>query len=137
MSSTRHILRWLLMLALTFVQISAPFHRHQHDGVDAAGVVIHRLATSDAMPQLQGAAPLIGSHALMSIPVDASRSAQLLGAEPLEAAAMAVAMRWHWMAALPAIDEPPAVHRARDLATLQFRLHRSVPPAGRAPPRTA
>lgn len=123
--------RWLLVLALAFDQISAPFHHHQHDGVDAQleWVTSHASLDSGDM-HVDSDDHGIGSHSAMAIRVDASRAGQLPAVDLVGAAvAVNVGLRL-----LGALDEPVRKHWTHDQSTPDVRSHRSLPPAGRAPP---
>ncbi len=123
--------RWLLVLALAFDQISAPFHHHQHDGVDAQLELVASHASLDSGEMhVDSDDHGIGSHSAMAIRVDASRTGQLPAVDPV-GAAVAVNTSLRLLAAL---DEPVRRHWVRDPSTPDFRSHRSLPPAGRAPP---
>jgi hypothetical protein len=123
--------RWLLVLAMVFDQVSAPFHHRHHDGVEVqlelglshdllGGGEIH--ADSDEH--------LAGSHFAMAIRVDPSRIGQLPVVDPADAAiAVSTSLRL-----LAALETPAPEHWFHDRSTPDFRSHRSLPPAGRAPP---
>lgn len=123
--------RWLLVLALAFDQISAPFHNHQHDGVDAQLESVASHASIDASEMhVDSDDHEGGSHSSIAIRVDASRIGQLATVDSV-GAAVAVNAGLRLIAAL---DEPVARHWVRVPSTPDFRSHRSLPPAGRAPP---
>lgn len=126
------VARWLLVLAMVFDQVSAPFHHHHHDGVE----VQLELGVSHDHPgagetHFDGEEHLAGSHFAMAIRVDPSRIGQLPAVDPADAA-MAVHTG---LLLLAALDTPAPEHWFRDRSTPDFRSHRSLPPAaGRAPP---
>ena len=122
--------RWLLVLALAFDQISAPFHHHQHDGVDAQLESVASHAALESELHVDSDDHGVGSHPAIAIRVDASRNGQLPAVDSV-GAAVAVNARLRLLAAL---DEPVRRHWVRDFSTPDFRSHRSLPPAGRAPP---
>jgi hypothetical protein len=126
--------RWLLVLALVFDQASAPFHHHHHDGVEAP----RELAAAHAVPgsdeiHLDADDHESGSHFAMAIRVDASRAGEL----PAVDRAAVVSAGNTRLSLLCALDQPARPHWARDRSDTDFRSHRSLPPAGRAPPRRA
>ena len=123
--------RWLLVLAMVFDQVSAPFHHHHHDGVE----VQFELGLSHDLldggeTHVDSDEHLAGSHFAMAIRVDSSRIGQLPAVDPADAA-IAVSTSLHLLAAL---DTPAREHWFGDRPTPDFRSHRSLPPAGRAPP---
>ena len=123
--------RWLLVLAMVFDQVSAPFHHHHHEGVE----VQLELGVSHAHPgggetHFDGDEHLAGSHFAMAIRVNPSRIGQLPAVDPADAAIAANTS----LLLLAALDKPEPEHWVRDRSTPDFRTHRSLPPAGRAPP---
>ena len=123
--------RWLLVLAMVFDQVSAPFHHHHHDGVEVQlelGVA-HELL-GDGATHVDSDEHLAGSHFAMAIRVDPSRIGQLPAVDPADAA-IAVSVSLQLLAAL---ETPAPEHWFRVRSTPDFRSHRSLPPAGRAPP---
>ena len=123
--------RWLLVLAMVFDQVSAPFHHHHHDGVE----VQLELGVSHDHPgggetHFDGDEHLAGSHFAMAIRVDPSRIGQLPAVDPADAAIAANTS----LLLLAALDEPAPAPWVGDRSTPDFRSHRSLPPAGRAPP---
>jgi hypothetical protein len=125
------IARWLLVLALVFDQVSAPFHHHQHDGVDAQLELAVAHAVLDSVEtHVDSDDHEFGSHSATAIRVDASRIGQLPAVDPVGAVVAVNAS----LRLLAALDEPVRSHWVRDRSTPDFRSHRSLPPAGRAPP---
>lgn len=123
--------RWLLVLAMVFDQVSAPFHHHHHDGVE----VQLELGVSHDHPgggetRFDGDEHLAGSHFAMAIRVDPSRIGQLPAVDPADAA---IAVNTTLLL-LAALDKPEPEHWVFDRSTPDFHTHRSLPPAGRAPP---
>ncbi len=123
--------RWLLVLAMVFDQVSAPFHHHHHDGVE----VQFELGLSHDLldggeTHVDGDEHLAGSHFAMAIRVDSSRIGQLPAVDSADAA-IAVNTSLQLLAAL---DTLAPEHWVRDRSTPDFPSHRSLPPAGRAPP---
>lgn len=123
-------LRWMLVLALIFDLLSVPWHRHHHEGVDAP-LDFHAVPA-----QVSGVHPLAHSHdsplfvhAASAIRVDLS----LLGKLPLldDAAPPALLSLLQLRATTEA--EPAGIW-PRDDSRPDFVSHRSLPPAGRAPP---
>lgn len=123
--------RWLLVLAMVFDQFSAPFHHHHHDGVEVQlelGVSHDLLGGGET--HAYSDEHLAGSHFAMAIRVDPSHIGQLPAVDPADAA-IAVNTSLQLLAAL---DTPAPEHWVRDPSTPDFPSHRSLPPAGRAPP---
>lgn len=124
--------RWLLVLVLSFDHVSAPFHHHHHDRAD--GPVEAATAAPASFDEGETHAesdehPLL-SHSAMAIRVDPSRLGQPPAVDPADAG-VAVTSVAELFAAL---DAPPPVHWRPDRSRPDFRSHRSLPPAGRAPP---
>jgi hypothetical protein len=131
LSSAWLVARWLLVLAMVFDQVSAPFHHHHRDGVEVQfelGLSHSLLDGSEA--HVDGDEHLAGSHFAMAIRVDSSRHGQLPAVDPAEAA-IAVNTSLQLLAAL---DTPELGAWVGDRSTPDFRSHRGLPPAGRAPP---
>ena len=123
--------RWLLVLAMVFDQVSAPFHHHHHGGVE----VQLELGISHDHPgggetHFDGDEHLAGSHFAMAIRVDPSRIGQLPAVDCTDAAIAVNAS----LLLLAALDKPEPAPWVGDRSTPDFRSHRSLPPAGRAPP---
>ena len=124
--------RWLLVLALVFDQVSAPFHHHHHDGMETQ---LELAASHDTMSggdetHADSDDHVLGSHSAMAIRVDASRLGQL---PAIDLAHVAIAVDIG-LQLLAAFDSAMPEHWARDRSVPDFRSHRSLPPAGRAPP---
>lgn len=125
------VARWLVVLALVFDQVSAPFHHHQHDGVQAQLELATAHAVLDSIEtHADGDCHEFGSHSAMTLRVDASRTGRL----PAVEAAPVVSAVNVGLRSLAMLDEPVRKHWERDRSTPDFRSHRSLPPAGRAPP---
>ena len=123
--------RWLLVLAMVFDQVSAPFHHHHHDGVEVQlelGVSHDHRGGSES--QVDSDEHLAGSHFAMAIRVDPSRIGQLPAVDPADAA---IAVNTSLLL-LAALDKPAPAPWVGDRSTPDFRSHLSLPPAGRAPP---
>ena len=125
------VARWVLVLVLAFDFVSAPFHHHHHDGVQTQpGVSAAHASLDEGGSHADDADPGSASHSAMAIRVDPSRAAQLPSidrAQP-QMALIAVAQR------LPSLGEPPPTRWRPDRSPPDFHSHRSLPPAGRAPP---
>lgn len=123
--------RWLLVLAMVFDQVSAPFHHHHHDGVEVQfelGLSHDLLGAGET--HIDSDEHLAGSHFAMAIRVDPSRIGQLPAVDPTDAAIAVNAS----LQLLAALDAPAPGHWFRDRSTPDLPSHRSLPPAGRAPP---
>lgn len=123
--------RWLLVMVMVFDQVSAPFHHHHRDGVEVQLElgVSHDLLGGGAT-HADSDEHLAGSHFAMAIRVDPSRVGQLPAVDPADAAIAASTS----LQLLAALETPASEHWFRDRSTPDFRSHRSLPPAGRAPP---
>ena len=125
------VARWLLVLVLAFDHLSAPFHFHYHDGVEgqqAFGAAHASFDDGDAHVDSDEHSPF--SHSATALRTDPLRLGQLpaIDGADLPVALISVAQL------LAALDEPPPTHWRPDRARPDFRSHRSLPPAGRAPP---
>ena len=130
-SSAWWFARWLLVLVLAFDHLSAPFHHHHHGDVEAQpGFAAGPALFDGGDAHVDDAEHLLASHATMAIRVDPSRLAQL---PVIDNADVAVAIT-SVVEALAVADEPQSVHRRPDRSRPDFLSHRSLPPAGRAPP---
>ena len=130
-SSAWWFVRWLLVLVLAFDHLSAPFHPHHHEGVEGQFEVgathtsfdhANTHADSDEHPLL--------SHSATALRIDPSRLGQVpavVGADVPVAFISVVDL-------LGSLDEPPPTRWRPDRSPPDFRSHRSLPPAGRAPP---
>jgi hypothetical protein len=124
----------LLVLVLAFDLVSAPFHQHRHDGV-AGPLVVTAQHTGHTQPgagdhHAEGHGPAQASHATAALRIDPSRWSQLppidsADAQPALASAAPV---------FAAFDDRPPAFRPPDRDPADFATHRSLPPAGRAPP---
>ena len=123
--------RWLLVLALVFDQLSAPFHHHHHDGADAPADLAASLDSSGGSERdVDGDERMLGSHSAIAIRVDSSRLGQLPAIDLLHA----VSAVGDGLRSLLIIDVPGPEDWARSRVVPDFRSHRSLPPNGRAPP---
>lgn len=131
MSSAWWIARWVLVLALAFDLLSAPLHQPHHEGAGGPQefTTVHALLDG-AQAHATGDEHPLTVHATLAIRVDLSRLGQLLPPDhadvPVELVSLAEL--------LAAFDEPPPEDWQPDRARPDFRSHRSLPPAGRAPP---
>lgn len=123
--------RWLLVWVVAFDFLSAPFHHHHHDGVEGQ----LQFATGHASFHDSGAHadsddhPLV-SHATMAIRVEPSRLGQLPAIDNLDAQVALVSVAQRITGVVELLPEDWRLDRSRpDLPS-----HRSLPPAGRAPP---
>ena len=124
--------RWLLVLVVACDLLSAPFHHHHHhDGVDGQlGLATAHASFDDGDAHAEDADYALASHSAMAIRIDPSRLGQLPAIDNADAQVALVSVAQ----LLAAIDEMPSEHWRPDRARPDFRSHRSLPPAGRAPP---
>lgn len=124
-------LRLLLVAVLAFDHLSAPFHSHVHQGIDSHESVVAQVDHHDIDSHVVDLEEHSVSHAAMAIKTEAPRIGKLPGAPSSN----------HVLAPPPSVAELVATtleltsehwrsHRTRP----DFRSHRSLPPAGRAPP---
>lgn len=131
MSGAWWFARWVLVLVLAFDYLSASFHHHQHDGIERQLDLATAHATfDDGDTHAEGEEHPLMSHATMAIRIDPSRLGQLPAADNADAPVALVSV----VQLLAAFDEPPPTHWRPDRSRPDFRSHRSLPPAGRAPP---
>ena len=123
--------RWLLVLVVALDFLSAPFHHHHHDGVEEqTGFATAHAAFDNSGTHAERDEHSPGSHATMAIRIDPSRLAQLPPIENADARTALVSVAQ----LLAAVDELPPHHWRPDRSRPDVRSHRSLPPAGRAPP---
>lgn len=125
------VARWLLVLVVAFDLLSAPFHQHHHDGVDGRlGPATAHVLLDNGDSHAEDADQPLASHSAMAIRIDPSRLGKLpaIDIPDAQVALISVAQR------LTAVDELPPEHWRPDRSRPDFRSHRSLPPAGRAPP---
>ncbi len=126
--------RWLLVLVVAVDLLSAPFHHHHHDGVEGqVEFATAHASLEDGDAHMESDEHQLVSHATMAIRIDPSRLAQLPPIDNADAqiALVSAARR------LAAVDELPPQHWHPDRSRPDFHSHRSLPPAGRAPPLLA
>ena len=131
MSGAWWVARWLLVLALAFDLVSTPLHQHHHEGEGGPleFTTVHALLDGAQAHTIGDEHPLT-VHATMAIRVDLSRLGQLAPPDNTDVPVVLVSL-----AQLPAaVDEPPPEDWHPDRSRPDFRSHRSLPPAGRAPP---
>lgn len=123
--------RWLLVFVLAFDHLSAPFHHHHHDGVvGQLEFAAARASVDDGATHAEGVEHPFGSHAAMAIRVDPSRLGQLPAADGTDAKAARVSV----LRLFSPFNAPPPILWQPDRSRPDFRSHRSLPPASRAPP---
>ena len=124
--------RWLLVLVVAFDLLSAPFHQHHHhDGVTGQlDFATAHVSLDDGDTHADGDEHPSVSHATMAIRIDPSRVGQLRPIDNAEVPVALVAVA----RCLVSVDELPTVHWRSDRSRPDFQSHRSLPPAGRAPP---
>ena len=125
------VVQWLLVLLLAWDQVGSPLHRHHHDsGVDGSALTASH---DDGAPDLPHAEDADGglhfSHAVMAVRPQPQLSPTAAGqAKDVAVGEAALALaNAEWVADPPSLPRPdtrPATHSP----------HRSLPPAGRAPP---
>ena len=128
------IARWLLVLVVAFDLVSAPFHHHHHDGVEGQlGLATAHASVEVGVIHLDADDHPLASHAATAIRIDPSRLAQLPPIDNAEAQSALVSVAQ----LLAAVDDQPPRQWLTDRSRPDFRSHRSLPPAGRAPPLNA
>lgn len=123
--------RWLLVLVVAFDFLSAPFHHHHHDGIEGQfQFATGHASLDDSGLHAEGDDHPLVSHATMAIRIDPSRLGQLpvIDDPDAQVALVSVAQR------LAAVEELPPQDWRPDRSRPDFHSHRSLPPAGRAPP---
>ena len=130
-SGAAWLVQWLIVLVVAFDFLSAPFHQHHHDGVTGQlDFATAHGSLDDGDTHADGDEHRSVSHATMAIRIDPSRVGQLRPIDNAEGRVALVAVAQ----CLVSVDELPTVQWRSDLARPDFRPHRSLPPAGRAPP---
>lgn len=131
MSRAWWLARWVLVLALAFDLLSAPLHQHHHEGVGGPleFTTVHALLDGTQAHTIGDEHPLT-VHATMAIRVDLSRLGQLAPPDNTDVPVVLVSLAQP----LATVDEPPPEDWQPDRSRPDFRSHRSLPPAGRAPP---
>ncbi len=123
--------RWLIVLVVAFDLLSAPFHHHHHDGVEGQlEFATAHASLDDSDAHVESDEHSLVSHATMAIRIDPSRLAQLPPTDNAEVKIALVSVAQ----LLAAVDELPPPQRRPDRSRPDFRSHRSLPPASRAPP---
>ena len=123
--------RWLLVLVLACDLLSAPFHPHHHDGI--AGPLEFGTAHAsfdDGGAHVDRDEHTAFSHSATALRTDPSRLGQLPALDGADVPLALVSV----VDLLTARDEPTPIHWRPDRSRPDFRSHRSLPPAGRAPP---
>lgn len=121
--------RWLLVLVLIWDQVGSPLHDHHHDsGVDAhwASAATHSDPVAIAHAA-DGDDDLRISHAVMAVRPQVDLSPLAVGDSP-------DSRLFHGPAVSAAAVVPGAIAIAPADVTAARPVHRSLPPAGRAPP---
>ena len=123
--------RWVLVLALIFDLLSAPLHRHHHEGVSGPLDFISASASSEGAQSYADnheRSPFV--HAATAIRVDLSSLGKLPAADDVAWLPAVLSL----MQLLAAVDEAPPRSWWPAPSRPDFRSHSSLPPAGRAPP---
>lgn len=124
------LLRWLLVLVLVWDQVSAPLHHHGHDsGVDSAWLGASADIGQNAGPHLEGSDhDLPFSHAVLAVRPQLDLSSFFTGDDPGQSLVLFQTFARLWPS--------PGAHLIPDGASPAppHSTHRSLPPAGRAPP---
>jgi len=133
--SAAWVLRWLLVLVLMMDQIGSPLHRHHHDsGVDGGAIhgqqlgslpAAHHFETDSHEPSVYHAVTTLRVESRLS----AAETPSQADPQPMVLAAAWALPRLAVEASDGAIWVEPTVPPTK--------LHRSLPPAGRAPPARA
>lgn len=124
------LLRWLLVLVLVWDQVSSPLHQHRHDsGVDSQWLPASAHDAQATATHLEDDHhDLRASHAVLAVRSQLDRCSPALGDDSDHGVAPSHDC---------ALAEPgPAEAQAAGSAALAqpHSTHRSLPPAGRAPP---
>ena len=128
------VARWMLVLVLAFDHLSAPFHHHHHNGVEGQlGFGSAHAPFEDGDTHAESDERRLMSHSAMALRVDPSRLGQLPAIDGADVPVAHISV----VELLAALDEPPPTHWRPDRSRPDFRSHRSLPPAGRAPPLPA
>jgi hypothetical protein len=124
--------RWVFVLVVACDLLSAPFHRHHHDGVggQTPGFVGVHASLGEPDSHAEDADHPLASHSAMAIRVDPSR----LGRVPAGHDSDAQLALFFAVELLAIIHEAPPEQWWTDRYSPPFRTFRSLPPAGRAPP---
>lgn len=123
--------RWLLVLVVACDFLSAPFHQHLHDGADGQlGFATAHVSLDHADSHAEDTDHPLASHSAMAIRIDPSRLGQLPTIDNVDAQFVLVSVAQLLVAA----DELPPEHWRPERSKPDFRSHRSLPPASRAPP---
>ena len=125
------VMQWLLVLLLAWDQVGSPLHHHHHDsGIDGSALTTSHDGAVDALHVEDADEGLQFSHAVMAVRPQ-SQLGTIAAAETDDAALGQVALAL--VLAMPVADllqhVPPT-----DPGPPAHSLHRSLPPAGRAPP---
>lgn len=127
------VVRWLVILFLVLDQLSSPFHGHHHGGL---GEVHGHAQTMEHAEDEVHTEPKHGEHASHSLLTLRAEQRQLNERLPIVDVSAVTA----FVSIYLAFDdgaERPALQWRLDLDGRDFRSHRSLPPAGRAPPPLA
>ena len=123
--------RWLLVLVLACDLLSAPFHPHHHDGIEGQlefGTA--HASFDDGGAHVDSDEHTGFSHPATALRIDPSRLGQLPAIDGADVPMALVSV----VDLLTTRDKPPLTHWRPDRSRPEFRSHRSLPPAGRAPP---
>ena len=117
---------------MTGVQTCAlPIYHHRHEGVDGQlGFATAHASIDDGGMHAEGDEHPLLSHATLAIRIDPSRLAELPPIDHADAQIALVSVAQ----LLAAVDRLPVQHWRADRSPSDFTSHRSLPPAGRAPP---
>ena len=129
------LLRWLLVLLLAWDQIGSPLHKHHHESaIDAHALTAHAAShVPNAVNADDADGDLDFAHAVMAV--------RLQFEARLVAAAFVAAESGHSPVPVQSLAARAAASLAGprpllrpDKVTPAYTSHRSLPPAGRAPP---
>jgi hypothetical protein len=125
--------RWLVILLLVLDQLSAPFHGHHHDGLP--DLHAHFVSEEHAQNEAHVEAPQAEhpSHALLTLRAEPRLQEKPLSLMDLSAVVALVSINLAFDDGV----EGPSPYWSLDRDGTDFRSHRSLPPAGRAPPTQA
>ena len=130
--------RWLLVLLLAFDFVASPLHAHLHDtGVDAHAVLVVHAGSADLALHAEEAPEKGLRHATLTARGDSRACVATPPDDATGGAGLPVSWPSDRLPAAPATADAGAAGFQQAVCVPDFPAHRSLPPAGRAPPRRA